>query len=163
VKRAAIITTCCLVVLASGARCALAADEPGDIQRALYPVHALTCPQYLLRGCCCNYCPKPLPCLHCFGHCCGPDDYCAKPYPCIWCYRGSCCGDCYCCKPCPDLCRPLAADYFTCAMGSDACRCAAPNAQNPSDAMSQSPTEHVDVPAEPANNSSAPLLLNPAD
>ncbi len=95
-----------------------AADELFGVERSICPVQALTCPEALLRRCCDIYCPKPLPCLTRICHGCGKDDYCGKPRPCVPCFRGCCPTDCYCRKPCPDLCRPLAADYFICDAGS---------------------------------------------
>jgi hypothetical protein len=96
------------------------ADEPTGVASSFNPLRSLTCPEALLRGCCDNYCPKPLPCVNYICCICGPDDYCGKPCPCVRCFWG-CCPDCYCRKPCPDLCRPLAADYFTCAGSSVRC------------------------------------------
>ncbi len=94
----------------------LAADHSDEVASSLYPVHALTCPDALLRGCCGNYCPKPTPCIYCLCHGCGPDHYCRKPCPTIRCFQHGC-GVGYCAKPCPDLCRPLAGDFFICVPG----------------------------------------------
>jgi len=81
----------------------------------------LVCPETLLRGCCDGYCSKTQPCVPCYRRGCGCDDYCCKPSPCIPCYRGSCVAYCYCPKPCPDLCRPLVADFFSCAAPNAPC------------------------------------------
>jgi hypothetical protein len=121
VRRAFNFTACSLIGLTIGAAASAAAEEPASVERPLHPVQALTCPECLLRGCCDTHYPKPLPCLHCLGHWCGPDDYCSKPCPSIWCYHRFCRTDSYCRKPCPALCRPIAGDYFTCAEGSAAC------------------------------------------
>lgn len=83
----------------------------------------LVCPQTLLRGCCSAYCTKPLPNLPRWCYCPGPCDYCRKSVPCVPCYHNSNCCDDYCCKLCPDVCRPLSAHYFTCAVGSGDCEC----------------------------------------
>jgi len=91
------------------------ADESDGVARSLYPLQALTCPEPLLRGCCDKYCPKAQPCVHCFCHGCEKDVYCYKPCPCVPTYHGGCTAGGYCPKPCPDPCRPLFADYFTCA------------------------------------------------
>ena len=96
-------------------------DNTADVAPANFPLlQSLTCPELLLRGCCDNYCPKPQPYITCFCHRCGTDDYCRKPYPCIVRFCGGC-PDCYTRKPYPDLCRPLASDYFTCAAGNAEC------------------------------------------
>jgi hypothetical protein len=108
------------VVVAVGF-CRVTAAEPGGLARSLYPLQALTCPEALLRGCCEKYCRKPQPCPPCFCHGCAKDDYCCKPCPCISNYHGGCAADCYGRKPCPELCRPLFADYFTCAGQSAGC------------------------------------------
>lgn len=92
------------------------AEEPRATTESLFSTRSLVCPDVLLRGCCCIYCPKPLPCVRCLCCCC-PDDYCCKPCPCVRCYQGGVC-DCYCPKPCPVLCRPIAADYYTCEAGA---------------------------------------------
>jgi hypothetical protein len=110
-----------VVALCSGLLRIATAEEPLGVERSIYPVRALSCPDALLRGCCDIYCPKPLPCLTCICHGCCKDDYCDKPSPCVPCYRGCSVPDCYNRKPCPVLCRPLAADYFTCAVGSAGC------------------------------------------
>lgn len=88
-------------------------DEPTAVAPGIYLLRDLTCPAPLLRGCCDNYCSKPLPGINYLCCICGPDDYCCKPLPCIPCFRG-CCPDDYCSKPCPDLCRPIAADFYSC-------------------------------------------------
>jgi hypothetical protein len=95
-------------------------EELADDLTSILPHTSLVCPDALLRACCDDYCPKRPPCIPCFNRCCGCDDYSGKPEPCIACYRGGCL-DCYCPKPCPNLCRPLVADYFTCAKGRAAC------------------------------------------
>jgi hypothetical protein len=106
------------------------ADEPCTTSASIFSKCSLVCPDALLRGCCCIYCPKPLPCVPCLCCCC-PDDYCCKPCPCIPCYHGGVC-DCYCPKPCPDLCRPIAANFYTCDAGAScegcvpACRVSKP-------------------------------------
>jgi hypothetical protein len=97
-------------------------EEPCAAAGSLLPKCSLVCPDFLLRGCCCIYCPKPMPCVLC-ARCCCPDDYCCKPCPCIPCYHGGVC-NCYCCKPCPALCRKIAADYYTCEAGSACTDCA---------------------------------------
>ena len=99
-----------------------ALNEPAAVERRIYPLQAMTCPDALLRGCCDDLLPKaacralPASVVHAVE-----DDYCRKPCPCVPCFRGCCTTDCYCRKPCPDLCRPLAADYFTCASRGAAC------------------------------------------
>jgi hypothetical protein len=150
----------CAGCLAGLGACAIAARASENaVASALYPEQALICPQYLLRGCCDNYCSKPIPCVRPFCHCCGPNDYCRKPCPCVSCYRSSCCTGCYCGKPCPDLCRPLWGDYFTCAIGD--CDCTSP-ARTSSALVAPSP---ANPPASPGNNagvggsSAAPPLL----
>lgn len=95
-------------------------EEPTNIGPGIYPLRELTCPTPLLRSCCDNYCSKPLPGINCPCCICGPDDYCCKPLPFIPCFRG-CCPDCYGSKPCPDLCRPIAADYYSCDGWSAGC------------------------------------------
>jgi hypothetical protein len=102
-----------------------AADQTGVAKSSLYPVHALTCPEALLRGCCGVYYPKPLPCMTGFCRGCRPDNYCPKECPSVSCFRGRC-GFTYCPKPCPDLCRPLAADFFVCVPRSQRCPSPAP-------------------------------------
>lgn len=92
------------------------AEEPCTTSGSLLSKCSLVCPDALLRGCCCIYCPKPMPCVPCMCCCC-PDDYCCKPCPCVPCYHGGAC-DCYCPKPCPNLCRPIAADFYTCDAGN---------------------------------------------
>ncbi len=99
-----------------------AAEESLGVERSISPMQALTCPSALLRGCRDIYCPKPLPCISRFCHGCGKDDYCGKPIPCVPCYRGCCRPECYFRKPGPDLCRPLAAEYYTCEAGTAGCR-----------------------------------------
>jgi hypothetical protein len=104
-----------------GLTLAATASESDGAARSLYPSQALTCPEALLRGCCDAYCSKPQPCVSCFCRTCGVNGYCCKPCPCVPIYR-TCCGpDCYCRKPFPDLCRPLWADYITCAGWGAAC------------------------------------------
>jgi hypothetical protein len=91
----------------------LPGQEPSRGISSLLPSGLLTCPDVLLRSCCNNYCPKPLPCsgAHFFG--CG-ECYCGKPCPSPKCFPNDrSCMD-YCRKPCPDLCRPLSADFFQC-------------------------------------------------
>jgi hypothetical protein len=105
-------------VLAATASIGLAriahAQDASHLATPFFPSHEMTCPQALLHGCCDNYCRKPMPCLHTF--CVTPtgDTYCAKPCPCVPCFPSYCGCDCYCRKPFPDLCRPLAADFFVC-------------------------------------------------
>jgi hypothetical protein len=99
----------------------MSAEEPQVAPRSLYPLNSLVCPNAILRGCCCVYCPKPVPCVR-YLCCCCPNDYCSKPLPCLPCYLGGCC-DCYCRKPCPCLCRPIATDYFSCDAGSNCGTC----------------------------------------
>jgi hypothetical protein len=98
-----------------------AAQEPSSVPQSIYPWHAFVCPDALLRGCCNIYCPKPIPCIKAFCRGCCKDCYCSKPYPCIPCYCRTGTSYCYCNKPGPDLCRPIAADYFTCVERRDGC------------------------------------------
>jgi hypothetical protein len=90
-------------------------QQPNGGTTLFYPSQQLTSPEVLLHGCCDDYCRKPMPCLNDF--CATPlgDVYCRKPCPCVPCFPSYCGHDCYCRKPYPDLCRPLAADFFTCA------------------------------------------------
>jgi hypothetical protein len=97
------------------------AQQPAAVGPNIYPYQALTCPTALLQSCCDNYCRKPLPCITDFCTARLPDDYCAKPCPCVPCYPGYCNADCYSRKPWPDLCRPLAADYYTCCSWNANC------------------------------------------
>ena len=94
------------------------ADELVEPKQAFYPFQTMVCPDALLRACCDLYCSKPQPCIPCFVNGCGVA-YCPKPLPCIPCYIGGCTADCYCPKPCPDLCRPIASDYFRCVPECD--------------------------------------------
>jgi hypothetical protein len=91
--------------------------EPASAAPAALPLQSLTCPDALLRRCCDCYCSKPQPSITCFCRGCCGFDYCRKPCPCVSCFHGGC-GECYCRKACPDLCRPLAADYFFICVGS---------------------------------------------
>lgn len=145
-----VISFCCFT------HCLLADDQASGVTPSRYPIKALTCPDSLLRGCCGVYCPKPTPCVSGFCRGCGPDAYCRKPCPCIPCFRGGC-GVTYCPKPCPDLCRPLAADFFICAPRSNGCAgqgaCASkasPFTAKPADADSPSKgTQAPSVPPQP--------------
>lgn len=109
---------------------------------------ALVCPQTLLRGCCPVYCSKPLPGLPSWCYCPGPNDYCRKPAPGVSCYRNSNCRDDYCCKPCPDVCRPLSAHYFTCAVGSGDCECSNPGVHRSCRAVEATVGTTVDIDRE---------------
>jgi hypothetical protein len=111
-----------------------AAQESDAVFPSIYPVNDLTCPNTLLRGCCPIYCPKPMPCIEAFCRGCRKDDYCSKPCSCIPCYCRTGTSYCYCGKPCPDLCRPIAADYFQCVKRCAGCadaHASGPNAQFP--------------------------------
>ena len=96
------------------------ASDASNATGRIYPLWMLTCPEALLRGCCDTYCPKPQPRVPAFCRGCGCDTYCPKLCPLVPHYCGGC-GDRYCAKPCPELCRPIAADYFSCAAGSAGC------------------------------------------
>jgi hypothetical protein len=112
--RRVLLLILCVGMLAGGGLRSAFATEPAAAPESIYPSQQLVCPTELLGGCCGVYCPKPMPCIRCFFGC-RCDDYCSKPIPCVPCYRESCTAYRYCGKPCPDLCRPLAADFFTCA------------------------------------------------
>jgi hypothetical protein len=97
------------------------AEEPPRAASAIFPLHLMTYPESPFRGCCDYYCPKVRPCIapRCFG--CG-DCYCGKPRPGVACFSAGCgCID-YCRKPGPDLCRPIAADFYMCAEAAPARR-----------------------------------------
>ena len=96
-----------------------AAEESAGEQRPIQSPSTATCPNALLRACCDVYCPKPQPCISSLHVVCGKDDYCRKPCPCVRCLGGCCATDSYCRKPCPNLCRPLVAEFFTCASCGD--------------------------------------------
>jgi hypothetical protein len=143
-----------LTICLSGTR-RLSAGDSGGVDSSRYPIHALTCPDALLRGCCGVYCPKPTPCITGFCRGCGPSLYCPKPCPFIPCFWGGC-GVAYCPKPCPDLCRPLAADFFVCVpssgggTGPAACSSATPSSPESSVAdCASGDTEIPSVPPQP--------------
>jgi hypothetical protein len=110
-----------IAVILCGLFVKFAAAQEAAVPQSIYPLHALTCPDALLRGCCNIYCPKPTPCIKPFCHGCCKDCYCSKPFPCTPCYCRAGTSYCYCNKPCPDLCRPIASDYFTCVEKSAGC------------------------------------------
>ena len=112
------------------------AQEPVETQGSSYPFQNFVCPDELLRACCPIYCRKPQPCIPCFVNGCGVA-YCPKPLPCIPCFAGYS-ADCYCPKPCPNLCRPIAADYYRCV--EKRAECAGPAA---CDADSSHPAAEV--------------------
>jgi hypothetical protein len=152
------LASCCIVAMVVFAfRCA-AAEQPAPTGPSLYLQQRLTCPDALLRGCCCLYCPKPMPCVHHWCGCNGPDDYCRKLCPCVPCYHGCSEANCYCRKPMPCLCRPLGSDYYTCVAGSAACAC--------SDACRVDAIQFTHAPLTEApkvnSTSSGPRLLPPS-
>lgn len=81
------------------------------------------CSSALLSGCPGNYCAKPMPCIKAYCPGCGDDDYCCKPMPGVQSFCGPWRCDRYCPRPFPCLCRPLAADFYTCATGRPGCCC----------------------------------------
>jgi hypothetical protein len=97
------------------------AELPADGAECVYAAPQLVCPECLLRGCCNNYCGKPIPCQRPFCDFCCVNCYCRKPCPCVPCYCRSCSGSCYCDKPFPCMCRPIAADYYSCPVGCSGC------------------------------------------
>jgi hypothetical protein len=119
ISRAVALAACVAVARSA------AAQEPVEPPQSLYPFQTLVCPDDLLRACCPIYCRKPQPCIPCFVNGCGVA-YCPKPLPCIPCFVGGCSADCYCPKPCPNLCRPIAADYYRCV--EKGAECAGPAA-----------------------------------
>jgi hypothetical protein len=141
------------VGLVDGAHC----DQPASAAPPNFALHSLSCPEALLRGCCSVYCPKPQPYIRCFYRDCATGDYCRKSCPCVPCFSG-CWPDCYFRKPFPELCRPIAADYFRCAESSapydssDACVSTAPLSTAPA-AATVSPAEGADISSVfPASN-----------
>lgn len=137
----------------------VAADSTTDESSSSAPPHNYVCPSALLHGCGCCYCPKPMPCIkpYCPQCCC--DDYCCKPIPCVHCFCGPWRCDSYCPKPMPCVCRPLAADFYTCDTGSACNRCS-----------NRSSTESSDVEPTPTSVNSPdqstepiPNLLPPSD
>lgn len=114
----AISRTVALVACLAVAR-ATPAQEPLEAEGPSHPFQTLVCPDDLLRACCPIYCRKPQPCITCFANGCGVA-YCQKPLPCIPCFVGYS-ADCYCPKPCPNLCRPIAANYYRCVEKHSEC------------------------------------------
>jgi hypothetical protein len=104
------------------------AQGSADGLQSVYPHQAMVGPDKLLRACCDFYCPKPQPCIPFYTSGCGVP-YCPKPLPCIPCFTSGCSADCYCRKPCPDLCLPIAADFYHCAVKR--AMCAKPSASDP--------------------------------
>jgi hypothetical protein len=115
-----LFAACCLMATALGHPVRALAERTAGAVRSADRTPKWVYPQTLLHGCCPIYCPKPLPHLPCWCYGCGCDDYCGKQRPNVPCYRGGCC-DYYCPKPYPCLCRPLAADFYTCAEESTNC------------------------------------------
>jgi hypothetical protein len=118
---AKIVLAVCFVVTCFGGTCQSLGQPPVAAQQAIFPYQNLVQPTCLVRGCCDNYCHKPLPWIPRYCNEPGCDTYCRKPCPCVPPFPWQCGIDDYCCKPFPDLCRPLAGDYFTCATGCDQC------------------------------------------
>ena len=83
-------------------------------ERSADGFETIVCPNDLLCACCNIYCQKPQPCIPCFASGCGVT-YCPKPLPRVHCFAIACSAHCYCPKPCPNLCQPIAADYYRCA------------------------------------------------
>jgi hypothetical protein len=135
------------------------AQEPAAPPCSLYPLQKLVCPNDLLRACCDTYCRKPQPCIPCFCSGCG-NCYCSKPLPCIPCFDVGCTSHCYDEKPCPNLCQPIAADFYRCVSGrtgcteSDALGSAevCPSTQSQADKSDGSEIEHFSSPMPPPSN-----------
>lgn len=68
-----------------------------------------------------DYCPKPIPFLHCPPETTCRDDYCAKPIPLQPCRSPNCLPDDYCAKPIPKCLERLPPVSYSC--GSPICPC----------------------------------------
>jgi hypothetical protein len=97
----------CLTELAAG-------QPPASHSPAPFTPSNLIHPDTLLSGCCDDYCRKPLPCASPYCPACTAECYCRKPLPYAACDSFDRAADSYDRKPFPNLCRPLAAHYFSC-------------------------------------------------